>query len=88
MATLNPFDLLDDDAEDPSQLAVSIASDKSKKSAPVSGLPAKSAPPSSKQPSPSQAGLRSTLLSITKHLYSSVWSFCIWYLIVSFYVLD
>ena len=66
MATLNPFDLLDDDAEDPSQLAVSIASDKSKKSAPVSGLPAKSAPPSSKQPSPSQAGLRSTLLSITK----------------------
>ncbi|KAL0835422.1 hypothetical protein Bca101_087311 [Brassica carinata] len=55
MATLNPFDLLDDDAEDPSQLAVSIASDKSKKSAPVSGLPAKSAPPSSKQPSPSQA---------------------------------
>ncbi|KAF8057698.1 hypothetical protein N665_1256s0007 [Sinapis alba] len=54
MATLNPFDLLDDDAEDPSQLAVSIAADKSKKSAPVSGLPAKSPPPS-KQPPPSQA---------------------------------
>lgn len=69
MATLNPFDLLDDDAEDPSQLAVSIAADKSRKPAPVSGLPAKSTPPSSKQPPPSQAGLRSTLL------YSSVWIF-------------
>ncbi|RID79078.1 hypothetical protein BRARA_A01851 [Brassica rapa] len=55
MATLNPFDLLDDDAEDPSQLAVSIAADKSRKPAPVSGLPAKSTPPSSKQPPPSQA---------------------------------
>ncbi|KAJ0236748.1 RGG repeats nuclear RNA binding protein A [Hirschfeldia incana] len=54
MATLNPFDLLDDDAEDPSQLAVSIAADKSKKPAPVSRLPAKSAPPS-KQPPSSQA---------------------------------
>ncbi|KAG2239030.1 hypothetical protein Bca4012_023801 [Brassica carinata] len=54
MATLNPFDLLDDDAEDPSQLAVSIAADRSKKSAPVPGLTAKSAPPS-KQPPPSQA---------------------------------
>ncbi|CAH8317058.1 unnamed protein product [Eruca vesicaria subsp. sativa] len=51
MATLNPFDLLGDDAEDPSQLAVSMAADKSKKPAPVSGLPAKSAPPSK----PSQA---------------------------------
>lgn len=54
MATLNPFDLLDDDAEDPSQLAVSIAADRSKTPAPVSRSPAKSAPPS-KQPPPSQA---------------------------------
>uniref|UniRef100_A0A1J3DXY8 Hyaluronan/mRNA-binding protein domain-containing protein n=1 Tax=Noccaea caerulescens TaxID=107243 RepID=A0A1J3DXY8_NOCCA len=47
MATVNPFDLLGNDAEDPSQLAVSIVpaekTDKLKKSGPVSGLPAKSA---------------------------------------------
>ncbi|CAN6801771.1 unnamed protein product [Brassica oleracea] len=46
MATLNPFDLLDDGAEDPSQIAVSIAADKPKKPAPVSALSAKSSAPS------------------------------------------
>ncbi|ESQ55748.1 hypothetical protein EUTSA_v10025552mg [Eutrema salsugineum] len=52
MATLNPFDLLGNDAEDPSQLAVSIAppekTDKSKKSGPISAagkLPSKPLPP-------------------------------------------
>lgn len=54
MATLNPFDLLGDDAEDPSQLAVSIAppekTDKTKKAAPgqTQAQPAK---PSAKLPS-------------------------------------
>lgn len=62
MATVNPFDLLGNDAEDPSQLAVSIApaekTDKSKKSGPVSGLPAKSAAGKlqSKPLPPAQAG--------------------------------
>ncbi|KFK22256.1 hypothetical protein AALP_AAs66747U001100 [Arabis alpina] len=43
MATLNPFDLLGDDVEDPSQLAASIAlSDKSKKAGSIQNLPAKS----------------------------------------------
>ncbi|WZZ70720.1 hypothetical protein YC2023_082090 [Brassica napus] len=46
MATLNPFDLLDDGAEDPSQIAVSIAADKPKKPAPVSAVSAKSSAPS------------------------------------------
>ncbi|KAH0879237.1 LOW QUALITY PROTEIN: hypothetical protein HID58_066631, partial [Brassica napus] len=46
MATLNPFDLLDDGAEDPSQIAVSIAADKPKKPAPVSTVSAKSSAPS------------------------------------------
>ncbi|KAH0855705.1 hypothetical protein HID58_003947 [Brassica napus] len=56
MATLNPFDLLDDDAEDPSQLAVSIAADKSRKPALSQAcLLINSTPPSSKQPPPSQA---------------------------------
>lgn len=66
MATLNPFDLLGDDAEDPSQLAVSIEKiDKSKKSGPVSGFPAKSAPklPSKPLP-PAQAGEVSSHKSI------------------------
>ncbi|KAG5389376.1 hypothetical protein IGI04_030917 [Brassica rapa subsp. trilocularis] len=49
MATLNPFDLLGDDAEDPSQIAVSIAADKPKKPAPVS---AKSSAPSRQLPQP------------------------------------
>ncbi|KAJ4881116.1 Hyaluronan / mRNA binding family [Raphanus sativus] len=53
MATLNPFDLLGDDAEDPSQLAVvSIAADKPKKSAPVSAVSAKSSAPSKQLPPP------------------------------------
>ncbi|KAL0716777.1 hypothetical protein Bca4012_066099 [Brassica carinata] len=52
MASLNPFDLLDDDAEDPSQLAVSIAADKPKKSAPVSAVSAKSSAPSKQLPPP------------------------------------
>ncbi|WZZ64921.1 hypothetical protein YC2023_076291 [Brassica napus] len=46
MATLNPFDLLDDGAEDPSQIAVSIAADNPKKPAPVSAVSAKSSAPS------------------------------------------
>jgi len=46
MATLNPFDLLDYGAEDPSQIAVSIAADKPKKPAPVSAVSAKSSAPS------------------------------------------
>ncbi|KAH0902662.1 LOW QUALITY PROTEIN: hypothetical protein HID58_042165, partial [Brassica napus] len=46
MATLNPFDLLDDGAEDPSQIAVSIAADKPKKPAPVSAVSAKLSAPS------------------------------------------
>uniref|UniRef100_A0A0D3EGL1 Hyaluronan/mRNA-binding protein domain-containing protein n=1 Tax=Brassica oleracea var. oleracea TaxID=109376 RepID=A0A0D3EGL1_BRAOL len=46
MTTLNPFDLLDDGAEDPSQIAVSIAADKPKKLAPVSAVFAKSSVPS------------------------------------------
>ncbi|WZZ84050.1 hypothetical protein YC2023_104622 [Brassica napus] len=46
MATLNPFDLLDDGAEDPSQIAISIAADKPKKPAPVSAVSAKSSAPS------------------------------------------
>ncbi|KAH0914939.1 hypothetical protein HID58_029385 [Brassica napus] len=49
MATLNPFDLLGDDAEDPSQIAVSISADKPKKPAPVS---AKSSAPSRQLPQP------------------------------------
>nr|AAM61393.1 nuclear antigen homolog [Arabidopsis thaliana] len=59
MATLNPFDLLDDDAEDPSQLAVSIEKiDKSKKSGPVSSLPAKSAPKLPSKPLPPAQAVR------------------------------
>ncbi|CAN6853040.1 unnamed protein product [Brassica oleracea] len=46
MVTLNPFDLLDDGAEDPSQIAVSIAADKPKKPAPVSAVSPKSSAPS------------------------------------------
>ncbi|KAL0790660.1 hypothetical protein Bca101_006906 [Brassica carinata] len=46
MATLNPFDLLDNGAEDPSQIAVFIAADKPKKPAPVSAVSAKSSAPS------------------------------------------
>ncbi|KAF2538091.1 hypothetical protein F2Q68_00023014 [Brassica cretica] len=46
MATLNPFDLLDDGAEDLSQIAVSIGADKPKKPAPVSAVSAKSSVPS------------------------------------------
>ncbi|KAH0868351.1 LOW QUALITY PROTEIN: hypothetical protein HID58_075373, partial [Brassica napus] len=46
MATLNPFDMLDDGAKDPSQIAVSIAADKPKKPAPVSAVSAKSSAPS------------------------------------------
>lgn len=60
MATLNPFDLLDDDAEDPSLL---VAAQQLK--APVASAPAKKGPvqpakPAAKLPSkpvpPSQAG--------------------------------
>ncbi|KAL0759927.1 hypothetical protein Bca101_076077 [Brassica carinata] len=46
MATLNPFDMLDDGAKDPSQIAISIAADKPKKPAPVSAVSAKSSAPS------------------------------------------
>ncbi|KAL9287122.1 putative hyaluronan/mRNA-binding protein [Arabidopsis thaliana] len=66
MATLNPFDLLDDDAEDPSQLAVSIEKiEKSKKSGPVSSLPAKSVPklPSKPLP-PAQAERQGVMLRV------------------------
>ncbi|KAH0877215.1 hypothetical protein HID58_064609 [Brassica napus] len=52
MATLNPFDLLDDGAEDPSQIAVFIAADKPKKPAPVSAVSAKSSAPSSQLAQP------------------------------------
>ncbi|XP_010449709.1 PREDICTED: plasminogen activator inhibitor 1 RNA-binding protein-like isoform X1 [Camelina sativa] len=59
MATLNPFDLLGDDVEDPSQLAVSIEkTDKSKKSGPVSGLPAKSTPKLPFKPLPPAQAVR------------------------------
>lgn len=50
MATVNPFDLLGVDAEDPSQIAVALPK-KVEKAAPV--LPAKL---QSKQAPPSQAG--------------------------------
>lgn len=53
MATLNPFDLLGVDAEDPSQIAVALPK-KVEKAAPV--LPAKAAKLQSKQAPPSQAG--------------------------------
>ncbi|KAK6781498.1 hypothetical protein RDI58_019294 [Solanum bulbocastanum] len=62
MATVNPFDLLDDDAEDPSLL---IAAQQLKHVAPVVSAPAKKAQaqptkPAAKLPSkpvpPSQAG--------------------------------
>ncbi|KAF3508371.1 hypothetical protein F2Q69_00009531 [Brassica cretica] len=46
MATLNPFDLLDDGVEDPSQIAVSIGADKPKKPVLVSAVSAKSSAPS------------------------------------------
>ncbi|CAN7056453.1 unnamed protein product, partial [Brassica oleracea var. botrytis] len=52
IATLNPFDLLGDDAEDPSQIAVSIAADKPKKPVPVSAVSAKSSAPSRQLPQP------------------------------------
>ncbi|KAF8108436.1 hypothetical protein N665_0109s0057 [Sinapis alba] len=52
MATVNPFDLLDVDAEDPSQIVVALPK-KVEKAAPV--LPAKAAKLQSKQPPPSQA---------------------------------
>ncbi|XP_023634047.1 RGG repeats nuclear RNA binding protein A isoform X2 [Capsella rubella] len=59
MATLNPFDLLGDDAEDPSQLAVSIEkTDKSKKSGQVSGLSAKSTPKLPSKPLPPAQAVR------------------------------
>lgn len=46
MATLNPFDLLGDDVEDPSQLAASITpSEKTKKSTLPAKLPSKPLPP-------------------------------------------
>uniref|UniRef100_A0A0D3D412 Hyaluronan/mRNA-binding protein domain-containing protein n=1 Tax=Brassica oleracea var. oleracea TaxID=109376 RepID=A0A0D3D412_BRAOL len=57
MATLNPFDLLGDGAEDPSQIAVSIAADKPKKPAPVSALSAKSSAPSRQLAQPGEIRL-------------------------------
>ncbi|KAF2589949.1 hypothetical protein F2Q70_00039554 [Brassica cretica] len=57
MATLNPFDLLGDDTEDPSQIAVSIAADKPKKPAPVSAVSAKSPAPSRQLPQPERLGM-------------------------------
>ncbi|VVB08234.1 unnamed protein product [Arabis nemorensis] len=55
MATLNPFDLLGDDAEDPSQIAVALPK-KVEKAAPVQ--PAKGAKFPTKPPPPSQAELQ------------------------------
>nr|VDD34191.1 unnamed protein product [Brassica oleracea] len=57
MTTLNPFDLLDDGAEDPSQIAVSIAADKPKKLAPVSAVFAKSSVPSRQLAQPGEIRL-------------------------------
>ncbi|CDY10064.1 BnaC08g43870D [Brassica napus] len=57
MATLNPFDLLDDGAEDPSQIAISIAADKPKKPAPVSAVSAKSSAPSRQLAQPGEIRL-------------------------------
>ena len=57
MVTLNPFDLLDDGAEDPSQIAVSIAADKPKKPAPVSAVSAKSSAPSRQLAQPGEIRL-------------------------------
>ncbi|CAF2072884.1 unnamed protein product [Brassica napus] len=57
MATLNPFDLLDDGAEDPSQIAVSIAADKPKKPAPVSAVSAKLSAPSRQLAQPGEIRL-------------------------------
>lgn len=54
MATSNPFDLLDDDAEDPSQLVAAAKPLKVEKAAPVQ--PAKSAKMPTKPLPPSQAG--------------------------------
>lgn len=58
MATVNPFDLLGNDAEDPSQLAVALPK-KVEKAAPVQ--PAKSGKLPTKQLPSSQAGKRSSL---------------------------
>lgn len=54
MSTLNPFDLLGGDAEDPSQIVVSLPK-KVEKAAPVQP-PAKGAKVHTKQPPTSQAG--------------------------------
>ncbi|CAN6853397.1 unnamed protein product [Brassica oleracea] len=59
MATLNPFDMLDDGAEDPSQIAVSIAADMPKKPAPVSAVSAKSSAPSRQLAQPGEIRARS-----------------------------
>lgn len=56
---MNPFDLLGDDAEDPSQLAVALP----KKVEKAAVVPAKGAKLSTKQPPPSQAG-KSCLLCV------------------------
>ena len=53
MASLNPFDLLGDDAEDPSQIVLSLPK-KVEKAAPVQ--PAKAAKFPTKPSPPSQAG--------------------------------
>lgn len=59
MASLNPFDLLGDDAEDPSQLAVALSQKVEKAAATVQ--PAKAGKFPTKPAPPSQAGKSSFL---------------------------
>lgn len=61
MASLNPFDLLDDDAEDPSQI---VAAKPLKVAAPVQ--PAKSGKMPTKPPPPAQAGKSYTRLDFDR----------------------
>ncbi|KAF2617166.1 hypothetical protein F2Q68_00040271 [Brassica cretica] len=72
MATLNPFDLLGDDAEDPSQIAVSIAADKPKKPAPVSAVSAKSSAPSRQLPQPGEIRLTRLAKRLGMMLHAAV----------------
>lgn len=68
MSTLNPFDLLGGDAEDPSQIVVSLPK-KVEKEAPAQ--PAKGAKLQTKQPPTSQAGKFSLICVDVEDIYCS-----------------
>lgn len=68
MSTLNPFDLLGGDAEDPSQIVVSLPK-KVEKEAPAQ--PAKGAKLQTKQPPTSQAGKFSLICVDVEEIYCS-----------------